>query len=130
MQADGVIACDVLHIDLVGLRRVCALVFLGHGTCRLHIAGVTAHPTAHWTVQQARSLAVDLGLRLESLRFLVRGRDRKYTESFDAVFASEGIETLKTAPRQNRNRHANDLRRYSRPLCRPDNAALRTRPTD
>lgn len=98
-QADGVIACDSLHIDLVDLRRVCALVFLEHGTRRLHIAGVTAHPTAQWTVQQARSLAVDLGLRLESLRFLVRDRDRKYTESFNAVFASEGIETLKTAPR-------------------------------
>ncbi|MFE7246174.1 integrase core domain-containing protein, partial [Streptomyces sp. NPDC057580] len=98
-QADGVIACDFLHIDLVDLRRVYALVFLEHGTRRLHIAGVTARPTAQWTVQQVRSLAVVLGLCLESLRFLVRDRDRRYTESFDAVFASEGIETLKTASR-------------------------------
>lgn len=36
---------------------------------------------------------------MESLRFLVRDRNRKYTESFDAVFASEGIESLKTTPR-------------------------------
>ncbi|MEU1036948.1 hypothetical protein ABZ402_52000, partial [Streptomyces mirabilis] len=60
------------------------------------------------------SLAVDLGLRLESLRFLVRDRDRKYTESFDAVFASEGIETLKTAPRAPRmNAH-----------CEPQSASI------
>ncbi|MGW0633726.1 integrase core domain-containing protein [Streptomyces sp. NPDC002758] len=101
-QADGIIACDFLHIDLVDLRRVYALVFLEHGTRRLHIAGVTAHPTAQWTVQQARNLAVDLGVRLESLRFIVRDRDGKYTDSFDAVFESETIEVLRTAPRSPR----------------------------
>jgi hypothetical protein len=98
-QAEGVIACDFLHIDLVDLRRVYALVFLEHGTRRLRIAGVTAHPTGSWMVQQARNLAVELGVRVDSLRFLVRDLDAKYTASFDAVFEADGIEVVRTAPR-------------------------------
>ncbi|MFI0730214.1 integrase core domain-containing protein [Streptomyces sp. NPDC021225] len=98
-QAESIIACDFVHIDLVDLRRVYALVFLEHGTRRLHIAGVTAHPTGPWTAQQARNLAVELGVRLNSLRFLLRDRDAKYTESFDAVFAADDIQVMRTAPR-------------------------------
>ncbi|CAG6395218.1 hypothetical protein SCOCK_300027 [Actinacidiphila cocklensis] len=82
-QAEGIVACDFLHIDLVDLRRVYALVFLEHGTRRLHIAGVTAHPTGAWTTQQARNPAVESGVRVESLRFLLRDRDAKYTKPFD-----------------------------------------------
>jgi hypothetical protein len=87
-QAEGVIAGDFVHIDLVDLRRVYALVFLEHDTHRLHVAGVTAHPTASWTVQQARNLATELGVRVNSLRFLIRDRDTKYTKPFDAVLAA------------------------------------------
>lgn len=69
------------HIDLVGLRRVHALVFVEHGTRGLHIAGVNAHPTAQWTVQQAGTLAVNWGVRLESLPFIVRDRDGTQSSS-------------------------------------------------
>jgi hypothetical protein len=62
------------------------------------ITGVTAHPTAQWATQQARNLASDLGSRVESLRFVLRDRDSKYTASFDAVFETDEMEVLLNAP--------------------------------
>ena len=76
-----------------------ALAFLEHGTRRLHFSGVTAHPTRNWAVQQARNLAADLGMRMESLRFLLRDRDDTYSEAFDAVFEAEDMDLIKSAPR-------------------------------
>ncbi|WP_370656686.1 integrase core domain-containing protein [Streptomyces sp. NBS 14/10] len=97
-QAEGIIATDFLHID-TALGRLYALAFLKHGTPRLHITGVTANPTRGWTVQQARNLAADLGMRMESLWFLLRDRDGKSGEAFDAVLNAEELNVIKSAPR-------------------------------
>jgi putative transposase len=98
-QAEGIIAADFFHLDTVFGRRLYALAFLEHGTRRLHVSNVTAHPTREWTVQQARNVAADLDTRMETLRFLLRDRDGKYGQSFDAVFEADGIDVIKSAPR-------------------------------
>ncbi|WP_306750814.1 hypothetical protein [Saccharothrix yanglingensis] len=72
--------------------------FLEHRACRLHITGVTAHPTREWTTQQARPLAADLRHRMESLRFLLRDRDGKYDRAFNAVFHADDLHMIKSAP--------------------------------
>ena len=98
-QAHAIIACDFLVVDTALLKRLYVLVFIEHGTRRLHLAGVTAHPTGAWTVQQARNLAMDLGERAGTLRFLIHDRDPLFTTAFGEVFTSEGFRIITTMPK-------------------------------
>jgi putative transposase len=47
-QAAGIVAVDFLHVDTVLLRRLYVLVFIEHGTRRMHLGGVTANPAGEW----------------------------------------------------------------------------------
>jgi putative transposase len=97
-QAHAILAVDFAHVDTALLRRLYILVVIEHGRRRVHIAGITAHPTGAWVTQQARNLLMELGDRADQLRFLIRDRDSKFTATFDAVFAGADIRAS-SAPR-------------------------------
>jgi len=84
--------------DTVLLRRIYALIIIGHGTGRAHLAGGTARPDGSWTTQGARDFLMDLGQLAVSIKFLIRDRAGQFTESFDAVLAADGIRILPSPP--------------------------------
>jgi putative transposase len=103
-QAQSMLAVDFFTVETIALKRLYVLFFIEFRSRRVHLAGCTANPAGPWVTQQARQFAWTLQERAGSFRFLIRDRDSKFTRDFDAVFASEGIEIIKTpvrAPKAN-----------------------------
>jgi hypothetical protein len=95
-QAAGIVTCDFFTVDTVFLRRVYVLFFVELASRRVHLAGVTAHPTAWWVPQQARRLVATLDEQATAFKFLIRDRDTKFTRAFDDVWRSTGTEIILT----------------------------------
>jgi putative transposase len=101
-QAASIVACDFFTVESIFLRRYYVLLFIGHASRRVWLAGCTTNPTGAWVTQQARNLGLDFADR--DIRFLIRDRDSKYSGAFDEVFRSEQIRIIKTpvrAPKAN-----------------------------
>ncbi|MEX0653440.1 MAG: integrase core domain-containing protein [Phycisphaeraceae bacterium] len=79
----------------------CYLVFFIHlETRRVIMSAATAHPTNDWVTQQARNFvmeAEDQGLKVGHL---IHDCDTKYTDRFDRVVESDGVQVHRVGPAQ------------------------------
>jgi hypothetical protein len=82
----------------VFLKRIYVLLFLEIATRRVHVVGVTTHPTGAWVTQQAGNLLIDLDERADSLRFPAARPRHQVHPRLDTVFTAAGIKVIRTPP--------------------------------
>ena len=92
----SVTAVDFFTVETIWLQRFYVLFFIELDSRRVHLAGCTPTPNAPWVTQQARQLTWSLAERVEHFSFLIRDRDQKFTDQFDDVFQSEGIDVIRS----------------------------------
>jgi len=103
-QAEALLACDFMVVDLIDGSKAYVLAVIEHATRQVRVLSATLHPTSDWVVQQARNMVMDLQDTGVRAKFLIHDRDASFGAAFDAVFATAGIAVIRTgirAPRQN-----------------------------
>ena len=93
------LACDFFTVETRRLNTLYVFFLMEVGTRRIHLAGITPHPTSAWVNQQARNFLWQREEMNCATRFLIRDRDSKYTAVFNAIFEAEGIDIIKTPVR-------------------------------
>ena len=77
-----------------GLVTYYVLFFINLESRRVDIAEITIHPDEPWMKQIARNVTMEGCGILRDCRYLLHGRDTKYTQSFRTIIASGGVEPL------------------------------------
>ena len=107
------------HVDCaITLQRLYIAFAIEIRTRRVHLPGITAHPTGERATQLARNLAAELEESGHRFTHLIRDRDAKFTTAFDTVFRTIGISILPTAPQAPQmNAYAERFVRTARAEC-------------
>jgi putative transposase len=94
-HAQALIACDFFVAVTRTFRMLDVFVVIEHRSRKLIHCGVTAHPSASWTLQQLRgAIGYDGGYE-----FLIHDRDSIFASHLDESIERLGIRVLKTPPR-------------------------------
>jgi hypothetical protein len=93
-HAKDLLACDFFVAVTVTCRLLYVFVVIEHGSRRLARVDVTAHPSAHWTLQQLREV---IGFD-DTHRYLIHDRDRIFAKQMDESIKALGVNVLKSPP--------------------------------
>jgi len=89
------VSADFFTVPTVRFQILYVFLVLAHDRRRILHFGVTAHPTAEWTVQQLReAFPWDA-----APRYLLRDRDRIFGDDFVEQVKAMGIKEVLSAPR-------------------------------
>src|ERR671933_234524 len=109
MHWEVLAATDFFTVEVAtwhGLVTYYVLVVMELSTRRVHIAGITPHPTAAFMQQCARQLTDPFDGFLLGKRYLLHDRDTKFTQVFETVLKESGVEPILLPPRSpNLNAH-------------------------
>ena len=99
-HASAIVACYFFQSVTVDFKVPYVFVMMEIGSRRISHTGVTAHPTAEWTIQQFREvLSFD-----HPYRFLIHDRNSIFSSQVDQMLVTCGLRVLKTpvrAPKAN-----------------------------
>jgi transposase InsO family protein len=109
MHWEVLAATDSLTVEVAtwhGSVTCYVLVVMELATWRVHVAGITPHPTAAFMQQCARQLTDLYDGFLLGKRYLLHDRDTKFTQAFDAWLKASGVEPVVLPPHSpNLNAH-------------------------
>jgi transposase InsO family protein len=94
---DVLVATDFFTAEvwtLGGLVTYYVLFFIHLGSRKVHIAGVTPHPTAPWMMQVARNVTMEEWGFLAPGQYLIHDRDGKYCPAFQQLIDAAGIKRV------------------------------------
>jgi putative transposase len=94
-HAKAIVACDFCVVVTATFKTLYVFVMMEHASRRILHTNATAHPTAHWTLQQLRdAIPADHGYR-----FLIHDRDAIFSRELDQRVRHLGLRVLKTPVR-------------------------------
>ena len=92
---EQLLACDFFQIETIWLKTLSVFFFIDIGTRQVYLAGITDHPNGPWITQQARNQVWTIQEQEDEFCGLIRDNDKKFPNSFDDVFESEGINIIR-----------------------------------
>jgi len=91
-------ACDFFTKTvwtMLGPKTFHALFFINVLTRKVHIAGITEHPTREWVNNRTKTISFLFESGKKSSKLLIRDGDSKYSKEFDKIINKYGVKVKK-----------------------------------